>query len=190
MLAATHQVYTKFQKSHTFIDDADAYHTSMILDPRHKGRIQSHSFPGQAGQTLVKNVHENIRKRYYKEQEIEQLRNSHPNLLHHHADLQTKVVKRLTALQSGIDDYFESPRVRIDRVTARNPNWLFEWWNTHAQEMPQMAAAARDYLSIPTTRIAAERLFEQAAETRITVTQNPMYNADLMRMMMLLEARE
>jgi hypothetical protein len=55
------------------------------------------------------------------------------------------------SLLSDIDYYFNSPRVSV--TDATNPNWLCNWWSSHKDEMPQMAAAARYYLAIPVSEL-------------------------------------
>jgi hypothetical protein len=38
------------------------------------------------------------------------------------------------------------------------------WWRLHKDESPRMAAAARDYLAIPASEVAVERLFSKGRD--------------------------
>ena len=60
-------------------------------------------------------------------------------------------------VMSDIDRYFDTPRVRL--INTSDPQRLCNWWRLHREEFPQMAAAARDYLAIPASEVAVERLF-------------------------------
>jgi hypothetical protein len=44
-------------------------------------------------------------------------------------------------------------------TNTSKPQWLYNWWGLHRDEFPQMAAATRDYLAIPASEMAVERLF-------------------------------
>ncbi|KAF3404147.1 hypothetical protein DPV78_003419 [Talaromyces pinophilus] len=51
---------------------------------------------------------------------------------------------------SDIDPYFNSPRVSVTDT------------HIHKDELPQMAVAAKDYLAVPASEVAVERLFNAA----------------------------
>ena len=58
---------------------------------------------------------------------------------------------------SDIDRYFDTPVVLWDG--NEDPNWVLSWWNTHANEYPQMSQVARDYLAISVSEVDVERAF-------------------------------
>ena len=68
-------------------------------------------------------------------------------------------IQSFTSLVLDINHYFNDPLAQILKASARNPNWLFDWWNIHKNEYPWMAAAACDYLAIPASEVVVERLF-------------------------------
>jgi hypothetical protein len=76
-------------------------------------------------------------------------------------DAESRMLQRLQPRSqsqlSDIDRYFDRPLVSV--TDTKDPNWLCNWWRTHKDEYPQMAAAARDYLAIPASEVAVERLF-------------------------------
>lgn len=63
---------------------------------------------------------------------------------------------------SDIDKYFDTPPISVADTTGEN--WLCNWWKMHKGEYPQMAAAARDYLAIPASEVAVERVFSTARD--------------------------
>ncbi|KAJ5893620.1 hypothetical protein N7495_005311 [Penicillium taxi] len=63
---------------------------------------------------------------------------------------------------SDIDKYFETPPISVADTTGQN--WLYNWWKMHKGEYLQMAAAARDYLAIPASEVAVERVFSIARD--------------------------
>jgi hAT family C-terminal dimerisation region len=75
------------------------------------------------------------------------------------ARLISKIQRQSTASKSDIDHYFDDPIAQIPKDIARDSNWLFNWWRLRKDEYPYMAAAARDYLAIPASEVACERLF-------------------------------
>ena len=84
---------------------------------------------------------------------------------------------------SDIDRYFDTPRISV--TDTSDPQWLYKWWRLYRDEFPQMAAAARDYLAIPASEVAVERLFNIARDIlgirRLSMT------AETMRILMLLD---
>jgi hypothetical protein len=58
-----------------------------------------------------------------------------------------------------VDRYFDDPLAQISEEATNDANWLFNWWKNHKDKYPCMAAAARDYLVIPASKIPCERVF-------------------------------
>jgi hypothetical protein len=90
-----------------------------------------------------------------------------------------------TSLTSDIDRYFNDPLAQIPEANAKNPNWLFDWWNAHKDEYPRMAAAARDYLAIPASEVLVERLFSARRDIislrRFSLHANTLQQLSLLR---------
>ncbi|GBP40887.1 Malate synthase [Eumeta japonica] len=55
-----------------------------------------------------------------------------------------------------LEEHLRKPR-------AASSKDILEWWRTHATEYPVLSQMARDFLSIPTTSVPAERLFSKAS---------------------------
>jgi hypothetical protein len=102
-------------------------------------------------------------------------------------DLESRMLQRLQPRrksQSDIDIYFDSESVPIAQNENKVKDWLWCRWNTHKGEYPQMAAAARDYLAIPASEVAVERLFNKGRDL-LAVRRHSM-SAETMRMLMLM----
>ena len=88
-------------------------------------------------------------------------------------------------MTSDIDRYFNDPLAQIPEANAKNPNWLFDWWNVYKDEYPQMAAAARDYLAIPASEVSVERLFSAGRDIislrRFSLHANTLRQLSLLR---------
>lgn len=164
--AAMKKGLKKYEKYYTFADDSDTFYTALILDPRVKGDlILSELDDKEAGQLIIEAIRTNLHQRYPRESRSPQSKISGCSLPEiKQSSVESRMLERLqpsTQLRfSDIDQYFDGPRVGV--IDIADPNWLFNWWRVHRNEMPQMAAAARDYLAIPASEVAVERLFSQA----------------------------
>jgi hypothetical protein len=70
-------------------------------------------------------------------------------------------------------------------TNTKGPNWLFNWWRVHRDEYPKMAAAAKDYLAIPTSEVSVERKFSSGRDL-LRIWRFSM-KSDTMRMLMLMD---
>jgi hypothetical protein len=180
----------KYKKYYTFMDESDTYYTALILDPRVKGDLILKELDDiEAGNLILKAIRDNLHQNYpLPECEIPQPQISDQSIPDiKRSNVQTRMLQRLQSpqslpLSSDIDRYFDSPRVTS--IDIADPNWLCNWWRIHKGEMPQMAAAARDFLAIPASEVAVERLFSMARDL-IGVRRHSM-KADTMRMLMLM----
>ena len=60
----------------------------------------------------------------------------------------------------NIDRYFDSATVVcVLKEKEDQTKWLLNWWAGNVTEYPHMAAAARDFLSIPASEVDVEALF-------------------------------
>jgi hypothetical protein len=65
---------------------------------------------------------------------------------------------------SDIDRYFEDGVVTAQDPAMQDKEWLSSWWRAHCHEYPRVGAAARDYLAIPASEVAVERLFNSGRD--------------------------
>ena len=86
--------------------------------------------------------------------------------------------------RSDIDRYFEDGIVTVHKIIIKEEDWLFSWWRMHKDEFPRMAAAVRDYLAIPASEVAVERLFSRRRD--LLGVRRYSLNAETMRKLMLL----
>ena len=84
---------------------------------------------------------------------------------------------------SDIDQYLDSPLINVSNVSK--DNWLFEWWNTHQGEYPQMACAAWDFLPLLASEVVCERLFSTGRD--MLGLRRHRLNGETMRLLMLLK---
>lgn len=70
-----------------------------------------------------------------------------------------QVFRQDSALCSDIDRYFESDVTIVPPSANNNADWFFKWCHTYRTEYPCMSSAARDYLAVPGSQVAVERLF-------------------------------
>ncbi|KAK9360811.1 hypothetical protein V1504DRAFT_453328 [Lipomyces starkeyi] len=64
--------------------------------------------------------------------------------------------------------------------TGSNENWLFEWWN--------MARAARDFVPLPASEVACERLFSRGRD--LPGLRKYRMNGETMRLLTLLKSSD
>jgi hypothetical protein len=82
-----------------------------------------------------------------------------------------------------IDRYFDDGIINVSNVSK--DNWLFEWWNTHQGEYPQMSRAAQDFLPLPASEVVCERLFSTGRD--MLGLRRHRLNGETMRLLMLLK---
>lgn len=89
------------------------------------------------------------------------------------ADTQTKPTSRIfkrrkVAISNELERYLVSPAIAEDRDPLA-------WWKANASDYPDLACMARDYLAIPATSTASERVFSSAkhliSDTRIGLAE-------------------
>jgi hypothetical protein len=187
---AIHRGLAKYQKYYTFMDETDAYYTALILDPRMKGDLLLRELSGDgARQMIIDTTRENMRQKYhYDSIEEDSISSIDSILLEGHDDPEVRMLRRLAPITrkvagSDIDEYFTTPR--IDIKPSGDREWLVKWWGDRRDSMPQMAAAARDYLAIPASEVSVERLFS-AGRDLIKIRRTSL-NGETMRMLMLMD---
>ena len=189
--AVLHQGLVKYQKYYTFMDSTDVYYTILILDPRVKGDLLVNELDTKTGQIIINEIQENIYQNYHHISEPVNKVISKNIIISNQNGPEMRLLQRLAPIiqkpaGSDIDEYFSTSRIPVETIGDRM--WLTKWWYAHRDSMPQMAAAARDFLAIPASEVAVERLFSRARDT-LGVRRNSL-NGDTMRMLMLLDERE
>lgn len=181
----------KYKKYYTFMDESDTYYTALTLDPRVKGDLILEELQDDenSGSLILKAIRDNLHQTYRLNDTESGLLTTVPTLREsdsEYSDIESRMLQRLQprnqSLLSDIDRYFDSPLVSV--TDTKDPNWLCDWWRIHKDEYPQMAKAARDYLAIPASEVAVERLFS-AGRDLLGIRRHSM-KADTMRMLMLM----
>lgn len=188
IVAAIDQGLQKYRKYYAYMDQTDAYYTALLLDPRVKGDLLRRELDEEAAEKVIDDIRQSIYKEYSKPTEIEA---SDPSLsgVESYDTPEARMMQRLAPVArkpagSDIDDYFTAPRTPFEAAQTTCSDWLLKWWNTHRDEMPQMAAVARDYLAIPAAEVGVERLFSQGRD--LLGLRRGRMNSKTIRMMMLM----
>ncbi len=74
--------------------------------------------------------------------------------------------------------------VTVYKIVTKEKDKLFSSWRMHKDEFPRMTAAARDYLAIPASEVAVERLFSRGRD--LLGVRRYSLNAETMRKLILL----
>ncbi|RKF82701.1 hypothetical protein GcM3_022032 [Golovinomyces cichoracearum] len=121
--------------------------------------------------TVVESLKNQLGEQYPWQQTVERLEESNFTT-NKQGSIEARVLRNLQPLakqRSDIDQYFKDPI-----VTA------------HKGEFPQMAAATRDYLTIPASEVAVKRLFNTDRE--LIELRRYALSAEKMRQLMLLRS--
>ena len=81
--------------------------------------------------------------------------------------IEVRILQRLQPPKqqlSDIDRYFDDGVVVSQDPVIQDKEWLCSWWRNHSHEYPRVAAAARDYLAMPASEVAVERLFNSGRD--------------------------
>jgi hypothetical protein len=146
----------KYHKYYDFLDEQDAYYIALILDPRFKAELLKAEIKDEEAAKLIV---EAMKERLHREYPLVMPERIEPVQRVEKPTLESRMLLKLQprrVSRSDIDKYFEEETVA---VATTEEGWLLQWWRAHKEEYPQMAAAARDYLAIPASEVAVERLF-------------------------------
>ena len=171
-LAATRGL-KKYEKYYSLMDDNDLCYTAAVLDPRIKGElILGEVGNSEEGESIIQTIRENFANWYPQRDYSEQVLQSWPpeSSTSTWSALESRVFHCLPPIEashpvqlvSDIDRYFDSPRVCTDGTGGAD--CLLDWWYRHRHEFPQMATASRDFLGIPSSEVAVERLFSRGRD--------------------------
>jgi hypothetical protein len=185
IIAAVKEGMKKYEKYYSIMDDCDTYYTALVLDPRVKGELILRELQdGNAGTMILETIRTKLHQLYAasnSEHYAMASRQSSPK----HSDVESRMLRKLQARDSpvsDIDKYFDTPPISVTDTTGRN--WLCNWWKMHKGEYPRMAAAARDYLAIPASEVAVERVFSTARD--VLGIRRHSLKGDTIRMLMLI----
>jgi hypothetical protein len=185
IIVAVKEGMKKYEKYYSIMDDCDTYYTALVLDPRVKGEIILRELQdGNAGTMILETIRTNLHQVYATsnpEHYAAASQSSSPK----HSDVESRMLKKLQSRDpplSDIDKYFDTPPISVADTTGQN--WLCNWWKMHKGEYPRMAAAARDYLAIPASEVAVERVFSTARD--VLGIRRYSLKGDTIRMLMLI----
>ena len=155
----------KFKKYYDLMDGQDAYYVAQVLDPRFKTLLLEKELGKVSAHKVIKHMKELLHEQYPSPR-VESIVTSSPNEPAART-IEARILQKLQPpkLQlSDIDRYFDDGVVIAQDPVIQDKNWLFSWWRNHCHEYPRVAAAARDYLAIPASEVAVERLFNSGRD--------------------------
>ncbi|KAJ6125923.1 hypothetical protein N7471_010416 [Penicillium samsonianum] len=168
IIAAVKEGMKKYEKYNSILDDCDTYYTALVSGPRVKSEMVLRES-----------------KMVYAASNLEHEAAASKLSFLQHSDVGSRMLKKLQARDpplSDIDKYFDTPPISVADTTGQN--WLCNWWKMRKGEYPRMAAAARDYLAIPASEVAVERVFSTARD--VLGIRRYSLKADTLRMLMLI----
>jgi hypothetical protein len=130
-----------------------------LLDPRFKTLLLKIELGESTAAIVISHLKEVLHQKYPRTTEQLSISNEKPVTGH---TIEARVLQKLQPQKSRVSDidrYFDSDAVMVNDGVTMERGWLFEWWRLNQDEFPRMAAAARDYLAIPASEVAVERLF-------------------------------
>ncbi|KAJ5082309.1 hypothetical protein N7532_011352 [Penicillium argentinense] len=185
IIAAVKEGMKKYKKYYSIMDDCDTYYTALVLDPRVKGEMVLRELQdGNAGTMIMETIRTNLHQ-VYAASNLEHDAAASKSSSLQHSDVESRMLKKLQARDpqlSDIDKYFDTPPISVANTTGQN--WLCNWWKMHKGKHPRMAEAARDYLAIPASEVAVERVFSTARD--VLGIRRYSLKGDTLRMLMLI----
>lgn len=182
----------KFQKYYSFMDESDTYYTATILDPRFNLKWLKKMLGKEDYELIVGDIRSQLHAQYghlsaiNMELVTESMKNRADSKLNMTLSTQSQMTQAMgqsISQTSDIDRYFDSEVMGDIHGAGTDEKWLLNWWCRHTAEYPCMAAAARDFLAIPTSKAAAERLFSEARD--ILGPRKQVMSAERLRVLML-----
>ena len=171
--------------NYDLMDAHDAYYITLILDPRFKTLLLEKELGEDAAIQVITSMKEQLHKRHpsKSDQDSSAQREQHTKP----PSIEDRVLQKLQPQKkqrSDIDRYFEEDLTTVHESVTKEKDWLFSWWRMYRDEHPRMAAAARDYLAVPASEVAVERLFSRGRD--LLGVRRYSLNAETMRRVMLL----
>lgn len=175
----------KYEKYYTFMDEQNTHYIAALLDPRIKCKLLQRELDQEGYETLMSQIRSYLHKQY----PVEEFGTSHSTPAEPATKERSSLSRMFEAFQqennvSDIDIYLDSPAIGIDTRQEYPEDWIFTWWKTHAEEFPQMARIARDFLAIPMASTSVERLFNSGRD--LIGLRRHSLQADTIHMLVLL----
>jgi hypothetical protein len=177
----------KYQKYYNCMDGVDAYYIALVLDPRFKALLLEKELGKSTAAKVITHLKEVLHRQY--PLTTDPVAVSADEKIVTGYSIEARVLQKLQPRQrrvSDIDRYFDNEVVVVNDGVTMERGWLFEWWRMNQDEFPRMAAAARDYLAIPASEVAVERLFNTGRD--LLGLRRHSLSAETMRRLMLLRA--
>lgn len=165
----------KFQKYYFFMDESNTYYTATILDPRFKLKWLKKMLGEGDYELIVGAIRSRLHARYghlsaninmeLVTESMEKRRaDSSVDMNCSIQSQMTQAMEQSLSQESDIDRYFDSEVMEDIHGAGTDENWLLNWWCRHTADYPCMAAAARDFLAIPASKAAVEKLLSEARD--------------------------
>ncbi|KAK5790595.1 hypothetical protein VI817_007882 [Penicillium citrinum] len=155
----------KFKKYYDLMDGQDAYYMAQVLDPRFKTLLLEKELGKVSAHKVIKHIKEVLHEQYLSPQAVPTNTSGPDEPVAR--TIEARILQRLQPSKqqlSDIDRYFDDGVVIAQDPAIQDKEWLFSWWRNHSHEYPRVAAAARDYLAIPASEVAVERLFNSGRD--------------------------
>lgn len=151
----------KFDEYYGYMKQNDTYWIASVLDPRIKTKWLKKNLPD--ADKIIKRIKTFLKDTYPVQVELLQ---NHRTQQKKGLDLEfLEEYGSMVAEADDIDRYFDTDVVLFqNQGSGSQMEWLRNWWNTNTGEFPCMAAAARDYLPIPSAETDVERVFNDGRE--------------------------
>jgi len=161
----------------------NVYYIAIILDPQVKCELLNQELDEDGAKEIKQQIRDFLHQHYPRDPKPElALPTTQPVFKSIGSRLLEKIHSNSRQV-SDIDQYLDTPPINVSNVSK--DNWLFEWWNTHQGEYPQMACAARDFLPLPASEVVCERLFSTGRD--MLGLRRHRLNGETMRLLMLLK---
>jgi hypothetical protein len=155
----------KFKKYYDLMDGQDAYYVAQVLDPRFKTLLLEKELGKVSTHKVIKHLKELLHEQYPSPR-VESTVTSSPDEPAART-IEARILQKLQPPKQQLSDinrYFDDGVVIAQDPVIQDKDWLFSWWRNHCHEYPRVAAAARDYLAIPASEVAVERLFNSGRD--------------------------
>lgn len=156
----------KFKKYYELMDGQDAYFVAQVLDPRFKTLLLEKELGKVSAPKVISHIKGLLHELYPPSPRPDSTVRSSP-IEPAARTIEARILQKLQPPRrqlSGIDRYFEDGVVTAQDPAVQDKEWLFSWWRAHCHECPRVGAAARDYLAIPASEVAVERLFNNGRD--------------------------
>ncbi|KAJ5348632.1 uncharacterized protein N7506_001885 [Penicillium brevicompactum] len=156
----------KFKKYYELMDGQDAYYVAQVLDPRFKTLLLEKVLDKVSAPKVISHIKGLLHEQYPPSPRPDSTVRSSP-IEPAARTIEARILQKLQPPRrqhSDIDRYYEDGVVTAQDPAVQDKEWLFSWWRAHCHEYPRVGSAARDYLAIPASEVAVERLFNSGRD--------------------------